>query len=73
MPVKKMHVWGRVGVYTRFCWGNLTKRDHLEERGIDGRIILRCIFKKWDVRAWTESMWLRWRALVNAIMNIRVP
>jgi hypothetical protein len=22
-------------------------------------IILRCIFRKWAVRAWTESIWLR--------------
>jgi hypothetical protein len=30
-----------------------------EGPGIGGRIILRWIFRKWDVRAWTESMWLR--------------
>jgi len=28
-------------------------------RPIDGRIILRCIFRKWSVRAWTGSIWLR--------------
>jgi hypothetical protein len=27
--------------------------DHLEDPGIDGRIILRYIFRKWDVGAWT--------------------
>jgi hypothetical protein len=27
--------------------------------GVDGRIILRCIFRKWDVRVWTEPSWLR--------------
>jgi hypothetical protein len=27
--------------------------------GVDGRIILRCIFSKWDVRVWTGSSWLR--------------
>jgi len=34
--------------YTGFCWGNLRDRDHLEDPGIDGRI-LRGIFRKWDV------------------------
>ena len=29
-------------------WGNLRERDHLDYPGIDGRIILRWIFKKWD-------------------------
>jgi hypothetical protein len=33
--------------------GNTRDRDHLEDRGIDGRIILKCIFKKWDEDAWT--------------------
>ena len=34
---------GRTEVYTRFCWGSLMERDHLEDAGIDGRIILRWI------------------------------
>jgi len=33
------------------------ERDHLG--GIDGRIIFRWIFRKWDVRVWTGSSWLR--------------
>jgi len=53
------HVWGRVEVYSGFRWGNLTERDDLENPGVDGRIILRLIFRKLDVRAWTGSIWLR--------------
>jgi len=34
-------------VYTGFWWGNLSERDHLEDPGLDGRIILRCIIRKW--------------------------
>ena len=40
---------GRGDAYTGFRWGNLRERDHLEDSGIDGRIILRWIFRKWDV------------------------
>jgi len=40
---------GRVEVYTGFSWGNLERRDHMEDPGVDGRIILRWIFRKWDV------------------------
>jgi hypothetical protein len=31
----------------------------LGDTGVDGRIILRCIFRKWDVGVWTGSSWLR--------------
>jgi hypothetical protein len=33
-------------------------RDHLEDPGVDGRIILRSIFRKLDVGVWTGSSWL---------------
>jgi hypothetical protein len=43
---------------------------------VDGRIILKRIFKKWD--GGMNSIELaqdrdRWRAVVNAVMNPRVP
>jgi hypothetical protein len=37
----------------------MRERDRLEDPGVDGRIILRWIFRKWVVRAWAGSMWLR--------------
>jgi len=37
----------------RVLVGTLGERDHLEDRDLDGRIILKWIFKKWDGGAWT--------------------
>jgi len=39
--------------------GNLRERDHLGDPGVDGRIVLRWIFRKWDMRALTEFILLR--------------
>jgi hypothetical protein len=33
--------------------------EHLKDPGVDGRIILRCIFRKWDEGVWIGSIWLR--------------
>ena len=33
--------------------------DHLGDPGVDGRITVRWIFRKWDVGVWTGSSWLR--------------
>ena len=55
------HVAGveeRSGAY-RVWWGNLRGKDHFEDPGIDGRIILRWIFRKWDMGIRTGSSWLR--------------
>ena len=37
----------------------MRERDNFNDPGVDGRIILRWIFRKWDVEVWTESSWLR--------------
>jgi len=39
--------------------GNLSERGHLGDPGIDGKLILRWIFRNWDVGVWTGSSWLR--------------
>ena len=49
----------RMGERRGFWWRNLRERDHLEDPGVDGRIIFRWVFRKWDVGIWTESSWLR--------------
>ena len=48
----------RMDIY-RVLVGILREGDHLGDPDTDGRIILRWIFRKWDVRAWTGSSWLR--------------
>ena len=35
-------------MYTAFRWGNLRERNHLEDPGVDGKKILRLIFRKLD-------------------------
>jgi hypothetical protein len=56
-------------VYTGFWWGNLRKRDHLGDPGLDGRIILRWIFRKWDVGVWTGSSMLRIGTFGNELLG----
>jgi hypothetical protein len=42
-----------------FRWENLRERDHWGDPLVDGRTILRRIFRKWDVGLWTGLSWLR--------------
>ena len=62
----------RSGAY-RVWMGKREGQNHLGDPGGDGRIILRWIFRKWDVD-WIELAQDRdtWQALVNAVMNIQV-
>jgi hypothetical protein len=55
-------------VHTVFWWGNLRERDHSEDPGVSGKIILTFIFKTWNggmdwiVLAQNNN---RWWAIVN--------
>ena len=63
-------------MYTGLWWRNLRESVHLKVPGVDGKIIVRWIFRKWDGgRDWIDLAQVRdkWRAFVNAVMNFRVP
>jgi hypothetical protein len=62
-------------VHTEFWWGDVTERDRLENIGVDGTIMIKWIFKKWDGEAWTGLIWPRigtGHRHVNAVMNLWV-
>ena len=70
-------MYGEVDVYTGLWWGNLKERDHLEDlrRRWEDNIMMAlqevvCGSTDWIELAQDRD---RWRALVNAVMNIRVP
>jgi hypothetical protein len=63
-------------VYTGSGWGNLRESDHLKDPSVDGRIISRWILRNWDA----DMDWIdlaqdrnRWRALVDALMDLGFP
>jgi hypothetical protein len=35
------------------------EEDQLEDLSVDGNIIIKCIFKKWNGKPWTGLLWLR--------------
>jgi hypothetical protein len=39
---------GKREVHTGFWWGDVREGDHLGDAGVDGKIILKWIFRKWD-------------------------
>ena len=61
-------------MHTGLYWGNLREGGRLEDSGVDGRIILKCVFKKRDGGMdWIELAvdMNVWRARVNAKINFR--
>jgi hypothetical protein len=66
---------GGRGVY-RVLVGKPEGKRPRGDPGVDGRIILRWIFREWDVEGvdWIELSQYRgrWRELLNAVMNLRV-
>ena len=60
---------------TEFWWGTLVEREHLKDIGLDGKIIIKRIFKKWGGgHDWIRLGYCRDRmwSLMNSVMNLRV-
>jgi len=70
------YVRGRGDIYRGLRWGNQRERDRLEDQDIDGDNIkmdlqeVGCGVMDWIELAQDRD---RWWALVNALMNLRVP
>jgi hypothetical protein len=43
----------------RVLVGNMRETDYWGDPGVDGRRMLRWIFRKWDVGVWTGLSWLK--------------
>jgi len=74
--VGNIYIWRRRQAHAGFWLGSLRESDHLEDPGVDGRKILRWIFRKWNGGMdWIDLVQVRdrWRTLVNAIMNLWLP
>jgi hypothetical protein len=68
-------VWEKRSAY-RVLVGKPEGKGNMEDSGVNGRVILKWIFERLD----GSIDWIdltqdsdRWRALVNAAMNLRVP
>jgi hypothetical protein len=57
---------GHIGL----LWRNLSEGDHLEDPGIDGRIILKGIFEKFHGGGLRLA---GWQALVYTVMKLQIP
>jgi hypothetical protein len=62
-------------IFTKFWWESPKERDHLEDQVVEG-----CMRSQWILRRLAGGVdWIRlaqdmdrWRALVNAVMNLRI-
>jgi len=70
-------IWGRAELYTGFWWGNQREGDHLGDPANRWEDNIEMDLQ--EVGCWGVN-WIklthdrdRWRALVNAVLNLQVP
>jgi hypothetical protein len=65
----------RRGAY-RFPVGKPERKRNFEDPDVEGRILLKGFFRKWDAGIYLIDLAQdrdRWEALVSAVMNLRFP
>jgi hypothetical protein len=71
------HEWRRRGIHTGYLWESQKERDHKEDQDVGGWTKIKIDLKKigWDGVVWIDMAQDRnkWRALVNTVLNLRVP
>jgi len=54
-----------------FRWGNLRERTYFDDLGIDGRLVLKLMFKKWVGGPWTGLIWL-WKGAGGRTLQMQL-
>jgi len=69
------HILEAGATHSGFCWGNLREGDQLEDLGLEYNININLQHVGFGGISWIALAQERdsWRALVNAVMNLRVP
>jgi hypothetical protein len=49
----------RAELYRGFWWADLSEGGHLLDLDVNGKIILKLIFKNWNEKTWSRLIWLR--------------
>jgi hypothetical protein len=64
-------------MHVGYWWKSQKERDHWEDQVVGGWAMLKWILREigWDGMDWIDLAQDRdqWRALVNTVMNLRVP
>jgi hypothetical protein len=70
------HAWERGETCAGFWWESPKDKDHLKDQGVEGRMGSKCILRRLvgEGVEWIHLTQVRdrWRAVVNAVMNLRV-